>query len=180
MYPDTYYINTSQNADLLKESLERDLKGIGTYITTKVEMEDRNNRSMEPTTNLLKVFAYIIILVGGFGVASNIVISFIQRKRDIVIISVLGLDKSQRGRLVFLEGLMQALIALGIGLVAVLGINLTLEDYIKSINLSLILKYPVESIFPACVAVIALVAITSISSVLKSRKLSIINEIRFE
>ncbi len=180
MYPDTYYINTSQNADLLKESLERDLKGIGTYITTKVEMEDRNNRAMEPTTNLLKVFAYIIILVGGFGVASNIVISFIQRKRDIVIISVLGLDKGQRSRLVLLEGLMQALIALGIGLVAVLGINLTLEDYIKSINLSLILKYPVESIFPAFVAVIALVAITSISSVLKSRKLSIINEIRFE
>ncbi len=180
MYPDSYYIKTNDDVEELKELLEKDFKGIGTSIVTKSEMQERNNNAMEPTINLLKVFAYIIFIIGGVGVASNIIMSFIQRKRDIAIISVLGLNKRQRGLLFFLEGLVQALLALCIGTIAVFGLNIILTDYLKYIDLSLILEYPVESILPAFITVILLMLITSVTAALKSRNLSIINEIRYE
>jgi putative ABC transport system permease protein len=180
MYPNSYYIKTDNNGDELKQLLEKDLKGTGTAIITKSEMQEKNNKSMEPTINLLSVFAYIIFFIGGIGIASNIIMSFIQRKKDIAVISVIGLSKGQRGRLFLLEGLLQGLLSLCIGMISVFGLNTILSDYLKKIQLSLVLQYPVESIKVTFIAVMILMLITSITAVFKSRNLSIINEIRYE
>lgn len=179
-YPNYYYIQSHSNSEDLKEMLAKDFKGIGVNVQTKNEMESTNREGMSQITDLLKIFSYITVVVGGFGVISNIMISFLQRKREVAVISVLGLTKRKRGSLVFVEGVFQAVIALVIGLLSVLGINIVLTDFLKYMNVNLVLKYPVGRILPTIIAVMLLIVFTSISAMIKSQKISIINEIKYE
>jgi len=179
-YPNQYYITTTVSQVEAKKVLEKELKGLGTTLTTKDEMNKSNVEQNKQMTDILGIFSYITMVIGAFGIIGNVSISFIQRKREIAVISSVGLTKSGRGYMIFLESLFQALIGGFISLVAAIGINICLMDIFKFLTIDLDLKYPFESIGAILIATIILMLLTSMSSILKSRKLQIVNELKYE
>jgi len=179
-YPSLYYISTKVPQEEGKKVLEKNLKGLGTTLLTKDEMSKTNYENNKQITDILGVFSYITMVIGSFGIIGNVSISFIQRKREIAVISSVGLTKSGRGYMIFLESLFQALIGGCISLVAAVGINLCLMDIFKFLTMDLELKYPYKSIGTILIATIVLMLVTSLSSILKSRKLQIVQELKYE
>jgi putative ABC transport system permease protein len=120
------------------------------------------------------------MVIGAFGILGNVSISFIQRKREIAVVSSIGLSTEGRGYMILLESLFQALIGGIISLVAAFGINIFMTDIFKLLTLDLKLRYPYESIATIMIATILLMLITSLSSVFKSKKLQIVQELKYE
>lgn len=179
-YPTQYYINTSNAPTEAKNQLSKALKGLGANVITKAEMNKNNVEQNKQLTNILSIFSYITMVIGAFGIIGNVSISFIQRKREIAVMSSVGLSKQARGFMILLESLFQALIGGAISLVAAAGINICLTDIFKFLNMDMDLTYPVKSIVTIMVATILLMFVTSLSSIFKSRKLKIVQELKYE
>ncbi|MDP4178630.1 MAG: FtsX-like permease family protein, partial [Bacillota bacterium] len=179
-YPTSYSISTKVSANDAKKALEKKLKGLGTSIITKTEMQKQNNKDNKQMTDILGIFSYITMIIGAFGIVGNVSISFIQRKRDIAVMSSVGLSRGGRGYMIFLEGIFQALVGAVISLVAAYGINICLTDIMKFLTMGLDLSFPYKSIGAITIAVIVLMMITSLSSIFKSKKMQIVQEIKYE
>lgn len=179
-YPSSYYIQTKVPAEKAKKVLEKQLKGLGTSIETKNEMRKENEESNSQFTDILSIFSYVTMIIGAFGIVSNVAISFIQRKREIAVLSSIGLTKGGRGFMIFLESIFQALIGCIVSLVAACGINLCMADIFKFLTIDLELAYPYKSIIIIVIAAILLMLFTSLSSIFKSRKLNIVEELKYE
>ncbi|MDP4142933.1 MAG: FtsX-like permease family protein [Bacillota bacterium] len=179
-YPTNYWITTKDSPNDAKKALEKKLKGLGATLITRVEMMKQNNDNNMQMANILSIFSYITMIIGAFGIVSNVSISFIQRKRDMAVISSVGLTKGGRGYMIVLEGIFQALVGVCISLVAAYGINTCLTDIFKFLTMDMDLKYPVNTILPVIITTILLMLVTSLSSVIRSRKLQIVQELKFE
>lgn len=179
-YPAEYYANTSISPDKAKKELELKLKGMGTNVITKDYMSKENEKANKQMTDVLSIFAYLTMVIGAFGIFSNVSISFIQRKRELAVISSVGMTKGGRGYMILLESIFEALIGVAVSLAAAVGINRLFEDVFKFISLDINLRYPVESIGAILLAAIMLMLITSISSIFRSKKLQIVQELKYE
>lgn len=179
-YPNQYYLLTKGSADEAKTALEKKLKGLGVTTITKVEMAKRNKEGNKQMTNVLGIFSYITMVIGAFGIIGNVSISFLQRKRDIAVMSSVGLSKGGRSFMILLEGAFQALLGLVISLVAAWGINLCLEDIFKFLTIDLELVYPYKSVGAIVLATLALMLFTSLSALFKSKRLQIVQELKYE
>lgn len=179
-YPSMYFISTNVSQEDAKKDLEADLKGLGATVTTKSEMLKTNADGNKMITDILGIFSYVTMVIGAFGILSNVSISFIQRKREMAVISSVGLTKGGRGYMILLEGLFQAIVGSVVSLAAAYGINILLEDVFKFITLDMSLKYPYESIVTVVIATIILMIVTSLSSIFRSKKLQIVNELKYE
>lgn len=179
-YPSVYYITTKVSAADAKKVLAKEMKGLGASVITKAEMQKTNTENNKQMTDILGIFSYITMIIGAFGIVGNVSISFIQRKREIAVISSVGLSRGGRGYMIFLESLFQALVGSIVSLIAALGINLCLTDVFKFLTMGLDLRYPYESIGIIVIATIALMLLTSLSSIFKSKKLQIVQELKYE
>lgn len=179
-YPTRYYISTNVKADEAKKALEKQLKGLGASVITKAEMDKTNEENNAQMMNILGIFSYITMVIGAFGIVGNVSISFIQRKRDIAIISSVGLSKGGRGYMILLESIFQAFVGIVVSLIASVGINLCLVDILKFLTMDLDLKYPYSSITAITLATVLLMLVTSLSSMFKSKKLQIVQELKYE
>ena len=153
---------------------------MGVTVITKEEMNKKNTEQNKQMVNILGIFSYITMVIGAFGIIGNVSISFIQRKRDIAVMSSVGLSQSGRGYMIFLESLFQALIGGVISLIAAYGINILVTDLFKFLTMDLNLRYPYESIFTLFISIVLLMFFTSIGSMVKSRKLKIVEELKYE
>lgn len=179
-YPTTYNITTKVSQKDAKKALDKKLKGLGVSVATKDEMRKSNEENNKQMTNILGIFSYITMIIGAFGIVGNVSISFIQRKRDIAVLSSVGLTRSGRGYMILLESIFQAIIGVVVSLVAAFGINLCLMDVFKFLTMDLQLEYPYKSILVIIIATIILMLLTSLSSVFKSKKLNIVQELKYE
>lgn len=179
-YPSQYYISSNVSPKETKDILEKQLKGLGTTIETKDELSKQNENSNKQMTNILSIFSYLTMVIGAFGIISNVSISFIQRKREISVLSSIGMTKQSRRRMILIEGLFQALLGSILSLIAAFGINIYLTDIFKFLTLDLNIKYPYHSIATILLASLVLMILTSLSSMYKSNKLQIVEELKYE
>jgi len=179
-YATSYSISTKVPAVDAKKALEKKLKGLGTTLVTKDEMCKNNEKNNQQMVDILSIFSYITMVIGAFGILGNVSISFIQRKRDIAVLSSVGLTRSGRGYMILIESVFQALIGVIISLAAAVGINLCLMDVFKFLTVDLELSFPYKSITAIIIATLILMLLTSLSSIFKSKKLHIVQELKYE
>ncbi len=179
-YPSQYFISTTTPQSDAKKVLEQELKGLGTDVTTKTEQSKNNEDANKQMTNILGIFSYLTMVIGAFGILGNVSISFLQRKREIAVISSIGLTKRGRSQMMLIESIFQAIIGSFISLIAAIGINICLTDILKFLTMDLTLKYPYKSIFMVIPATLLLMILTSLSSIFKSSKLQIVDELKYE
>lgn len=151
------------------------------YLITSIEDEREavidDNMSL---MMLLQGFIYMATVVGIFGIINNLVVSFLQRKRDIAVFRSIGMSKGQVSKMFVMEGIFSGLLGAGLG--SLLGIILiSMVPYIVSA-----MDMPMKVVLsPGLIAIHFIVGgliilISSSSLMLKSSKVSIIQEIRYE
>ena len=92
-----------------KESVEKQLKAaitdLGAYYVTKQEMVDDNVKQNAMIIDILSVFTYLALVIASIGIFNNISISFAQRRKEFAVMASVGMNASQRRRMILSESI---------------------------------------------------------------------------
>lgn len=179
-FPTEYFVNSTKDELSLKEELSTEFNGLDVTIATKSEMIENDKNSNQMVIDMIDKFPYINLMIAIFAIIGNISISFLQRKREIAIISSIGISQKDRGYMIFLENIFQGIISLVLGLIATIFMNNLLEQLTKSFMVSIDIKYPFNDVPIIIIGVLIIVVIVSILPILRNREISIIDEIKYE
>lgn len=179
-YPDEFFISTTSSVNKVKNDLITKFKGLPVSISTKQENIKNDKKNNGQLVDILSVFSYLTAIIGGFGILSNVSISLIQRKREIAVLSSLGLTNRMRGIMLALESVFEAIIGLVVSLISAGWIITILMDIFKYLALDMKLNYPISSIPFLTFAVFILMLITTLPALKKAKKLQIVKELKYE
>lgn len=179
-YSDEFFISTHSSVNKLKSNLTKKLKGLPISISTKQDSINQNSETCKQIVSLLSIFSYITMIIGGFGILSNISLSFIQRKRELAVLSSIGLTNSNRNLMILCESFIETLIGLIFSFASSALIIVLLRDIFKYLVLDMNFSYPFGSLPFVTSFVIFLTLITSVPTLIKSTKLNIVSQLKYE
>lgn len=181
-YPTSIYL-TGKNSDTQKElkaKLKDDIGHFGISIQTKKENTEADIGTTSSLVSNLKIFGMICLVMSMFGVLNNLAISFIQRKKEIAVLSSIGMEPGQRNNMLLGEAFFcacwSALFSIGY---LFIGARLC-SKITRLIGLGLDVKVNLNNIWIYIAAIILTGTLASVFVLFKNKKLTIINEIRYE
>lgn len=173
-------MDTIKSPKEVKESVKKNIKALGGETKTFEETRASNIEQNKQLMDILSIFSYMAVVIGSFGILNNIGISFIQRKRDMAVLSSVGMNKGQRARMLVIESILSVFwAAVIVTPFSYLGISIV-SKITNAIGFALDVSFNL-SYMPIVTGVSFLIVIIATLPVLfKSRKLSIIEELKYE
>lgn len=174
------YIENSMAESKIKEQIKYLGKKYGVIITTKSEMHKNNEESNQMLVKILNIFSYMAMIIAALGIVNNILIGFLQRKREIAVFASMGMQKSKRNKMLVTESIITVLWAIAISIPGSVLVIRLLTKFLVSMKLPLKVTLDVSIIPYYTVVAIIIVLVATIPVLFKSKKLSIIEEIKYE
>lgn len=175
-YSNIYYLKT----DLDKEQVKEKLKGLGVEVQDKNDKIEEASSEMKQFVDILSVFSYITIIVGGFGIISNVSISFLQRKKSIAILTSLGMNTKLKSSLLVLESIIMGSIGYIIGIIFGKFSLVLIKPVFKFLMLDLDLTFPITTMALIGILIIIMMVIISLPSIIKCKHMDIVKELKYE
>lgn len=174
------FLNTSEDAAKVKEDINKSIKKLGGRVLTFEETRDRNIESNKQLMDILSIFSFMAVVIGSFGVLNNIGISFIQRKKDLAVLSSVGMSKFQRAKMLIIESILTVLWSIIIVIPFSYLVISIVTKITKLIGFDMEVYFNL-SFMPITFGVsLLLVLFATIPILFKSKKLSIIEELKYE
>lgn len=174
----TIVCNAKDSNFKYSDDFKKDIAYCGGSLTTYDESIKANVKSNAQIISILNIFTIIAVVIAAFGVLNNIMISFIQRKGSFAVLASLGLEKTQRIRMIAFESIYITFWAF---VCSLLGQSLLLwysskVTEIAGLSLNIVFNYSVLPWLIFVTLIIVLIAIIPVA--IKSRKFSVIESIR--
>ena len=171
---------TDKNPKEVKKILSNELKDFGVTVDTKIEMEERNHEMNQVTVDMLGVFSYLAIIIAALGVLNNVIIGFIQRKKEIAVLSSVGMTDASRNFMLVIESVLTVIWATVIVVpYSYLGLAL-LSKLMISIGIPLEVSLDLKAIPIYFIASVIIILLATIPIIVKNKKLSIVQELKYE
>lgn len=165
---------------LLKNELNKSLEEYGVSIKTKEELKDTELKNNAGLMSSLESFSFMALIIGSLGIMNNLMVSFMQRKKEFAVLASVGMSKRQRSKMILIEGITIGIVGSILGVITgvlvcefIPEISLSLDTYLKVI-------VPYYEVIKLCIFGILLMIIASLVPVLKGSKISIVSEIKYE
>jgi putative ABC transport system permease protein len=130
--------------------------------------------------NALNIFSYMAVVIASLGIVNNVSISFLQRKSEFAVLASVGMENRGRTKILFFESVASVTWAMIItSLYCILELRL-LSIMLKAIGIDIDISLDFKSLPMIYLISLAIVLISSIPVYFKSRKLSIIQELKYE
>lgn len=127
----------------------------------------------------MKKLTYFILLLAAVGVINNLIINYIQKKRDIAMFISVGMSKWQNVKITVIEGFTAGLIGAAIGLfVSYMEIKTIFT--VAGPRISVTPEFDATVFAAAGLAGIVITLIGSIVPILKASKMKLVEELKFE
>lgn len=175
-----YYVVQKGNNKEFSSELAKELKGLGVSVLSKQELIQDQKDDISQLTDILNFITILTMLIGAISCMSNISISFAQRRKEIAILNSVGMTSERCMVMMLVESFVQALLSCLFAFTAFLGINRIFLDVYNFLAMDLTARFPVDTALLILVATIVLVVLLSVSTIMKNRKLNIIEEIKYE
>lgn len=129
---------------------------------------------------ILQGFSVMILLIAVVGVFNNFVVSFLARRRSMAVLFSVGMSRRQGAGTLLIEAGSGGLIGEATGILAGFLLLRTVPSVLQAVNLSIIPRYSWQ-VFLLCLGAGVMISLlASASPVLRSSRLDIIQEIRYE
>lgn len=168
----------SENA--LKKSLNKDLDEYGVSIKTKEEMKESELANNAGLMSSLESFSIMALIIGSLGIVNNLMVSFMQRRKELAVLTSVGMSKGQRSRMIFIEGatigIFGSILGVFTGVLVcrfIPEISLSLDAYLK-------ITIPDKKLIGLTIFGIVLMLVASLAPVFKASKISVVDEIKYE
>ena len=171
---------TSTSPDSVKKELKTIVKEFGANAVTRDEFQKQNLDSNQIIIDVLSIFSYLAIFIAALGVLNNITIGFLQRKRELAVLSSVGMTDAARNGMLLWESLFSVLWSVVIAIpYSYLGLSLLTKTMTAlEMPMNIILNLKAVPIY--ALAALVLIILGSLPILLRSKKLSIINELKYE
>lgn len=174
-------LKTSKNSVEIEKQLQKKFISKKLTVQSVETMKEDNRKSNEDLMNMLKVFAFMAMIIGSFGILNNFIISFIERRRSFAVLRSIGMSKGQNLKVLFIEALTGGVIG---GVIGVLGggILCSIIPYVIKgmIGVGFLIHYEVVTFMLAFAAGVIVSLLASMGPAFKSSKLDIIQAIKYE
>ena len=171
---------TDSDIDTFVPKLKPIIRSIGATFITKEEMREQNIEQNQMMMNALSIFSYLAIVIAALGIINNVSISFLQRKTEFAVLSSVGMENSLRRRVLLIEsvacvtwGMVIAILYSLFGM-SLVGKIMSLVGFPLEISLSFG-SLPTIYLVSLCIVLLATLPV-----IFKSKKLSIIQELKYE
>lgn len=171
---------TSIDQKEFKDNIKSLRKDYGIYINTRDEELQKNNENNAMIINILNIFAYMSMIIAALGIVSNIFIGFIQRKRSLAVLSSIGMSKKNRGVMLVFESIFTVIWATLISIPGTIIVVKLLTKIINTMDLTINVTVDYNQIPMYFISALIIVLIATIPVLFKSRKLSVVNELKYE
>jgi putative ABC transport system permease protein len=164
---DEFYISLNPSADLtkVKDALTQICQNAG-YTPTVYTAEDllaQTKASFDQTELLAISVTAFFVIVGALGITASTAYTVLERKREIGVLTALGMDKRQNRTIIAGEALLLALIGTIIGAVIGLGLSLFVINVIPWWA-----NIPTPSLAVSPLAIAVATCVIAVSAVLSS------------
>lgn len=168
------------NKDAAEASFKSLFKRYGaTYYDRDTRMQD-NVEQNAMIVNLISIFSYLAIAISAIGIFNNIVISFNQRRKEFAVMASVGMNGGGRRKLVLTESLLCVLIAVLIAVPFTNLTNLLVTGMLYYIGTPFDILYDWKGTPAYLVAFAGIVFLASLSTMRRSKKLSVVTELKYE
>ncbi len=177
---DSLLIKTSGPPSQVVTALQKKFNQQRPYVATIREMEQRNLNANQQLLLVLQAFSVLAMIIGVFGVFNNLIISFLERRRALAVLRSVGMSQRQMVKMIFIEALSCGVIGGAAGILTGLLLLSLVGKVLQAINLSLTLHYDPAQFGYAVVAGMVIMLIASVSPGLRSRRLNIVEALKYE
>lgn len=169
---------TNDSASL--KELKKEMVDFQATCLTYEEQKEKSVKSMSTLCDSLTVFSKIVIVISVFGIINNMLVGLFQRKKELALLQSVGMSKSNKNMMLFGEAVATFLFSVMIILpYCYLMINLC-NKFMNWAGLAVdITLNRNELLFPIAIAFVS-VLLASIPVLVKSNKISVMNELRYE
>lgn len=164
----------------LKNDLNNDLDEYGVAIKTKEEMKESELANNAGLMSSLESFSIMALIIGALGIVNNLMVSFMQRRKELAVLTSIGMSKGQRSRMIFIEGatigIFGSILGVFTGILVcrfIPEVSLALDAYLK-------ITIPEKRLIGLTIFGIVLMLVASLAPVLKASKISVVDEIKYE
>ncbi|MBA7624040.1 hypothetical protein ES703_31444 [subsurface metagenome] len=180
-YYNDIYIKTSADPEIVLKKIQKKFKYQRLWIKTIAQMEAEELRENKQEFLILKGFTFMSLIIGFIGVVNNFIISFIERKRSLALFRSCGMSKKQAVTMMLIESLSGGFIGSTNGIITGFLILSIVPRLLDAMAVPPITMYfSVKTILSLIVVGIALTLVATVGPALKSSKLNIIAEIKYE
>lgn len=173
-------LKTTIDADNAKTRIIDELQSYGIVCTTRQEDSNINLNRNNQMVGAFSLFSYLTIFIAVLGVLNNISISFLQRKKELAVYNSIGMSRDSRILMILCESLScviwSAIIVIPLSLIS-LGL---VSKVAKLIGYSTTLTLDISFIPIMVIATTFIIGLASLPTLLRSKKLSISQELKYE
>ena len=181
-YKEASYITFKINGD--QETAEKEFKSflanLGATYQSRDDAMEENVEGNKMVVQILSIFAYLALIVASIGIFNNIAISFQQRRREFAVMASVGLNAKGRKRLVFTENMFCVFWSLVLSVPFTILTCMTATKMMKKLEMPLTITFDIAALPKYAVVLIAVIFIASLSTMKKSKKLNVVQELKYE
>lgn len=166
------------------DTAENEFKGVlsdfgATYSSNEDKMNE-NKANNQQIVTLLGIFAIIALIVASIGIFNNITISFQQRRKEFAVMSSVGMNAKKRKGLVLAENMYCVVISIALSIPFTILVNKLMSKVLLVLHLplSLIFDWSLVPVYSAILATVIFIA--SLSTMKKSKKINVVQELKYE
>ena len=174
----TFKINGEQEA--AENQFKSFLANLGATYESRDDAMKENVEGNKVMVQILSIFAYLALIVASIGIFNNIAISFQQRRHEFAIMASVGLNGKMRKRLVFTENMFCVFWSLVLSVPFTILCCKTATKMMEKLEMPLTITFDISALPQYAVVLIAVIFIASLSTMKKSRKLNIVQELKYE
>ena len=167
-----------------KKTAEESFKAmITSYGATYESREEQTKANVEQNAmivNLISIFSYLAIAISAIGIFNNIVICFNQRRKEFAVMASVGMNARKRKNLILTESMLCVVIAVLIAVPFTLLANKLISGMLYYIGIPFDILYDWKGTPMYLIAFVVIVTIASLSTMKKSKKLSVVTELKYE
>ncbi|WP_061996040.1 FtsX-like permease family protein [Clostridium sp. ATCC 25772] len=179
-YENNVLIKNNNTYDVTSNKLKEDLESYNLTISSKEEELKVDLQENEGLMNSLESFSLMALLIGSLGIMNNLMVSFMYRKKELAVLSSVGMSRVQRGYLLLIEGATIGIIGGTLGALEGIFISNFIEDITYSLDAYLKVEISIKLVVLLGALGAILIMVASIVPIIKSSKLSIVEEIKYE
>jgi putative ABC transport system permease protein len=176
----TLYFSVNGDATSVENDMKPFLKSLGATWSTKAEDTKSNDEQNQQIVMIMEIFAYLAMIIASIGVFNNITICFFQRKKELAVMASVGMNKSKRMGLVLSESLLSVVLSIAIAIPFTILLSAAMTAFCSFIGLPMNIVFSWAQIPLYAGVITAIIFIATLSTMLKSRKLSVVQELKYE
>jgi len=170
------YVKAYKDPEMVAETLRKEFKRDYPYIKTKEQMRKEYTEENKQSTMLMSGFSVLASIIGIFGILNNLMLGFIERKHSFAVFRSMGMSKRQLVAMIFVESATGGLIG---GMIGIIGGIVLITMLAGAGNLAEI-HYPIGAFIAYAFAGAFIMLVASVSPAIRTSRLNIIDEIKFE